>query len=111
LADEVADVRVSDRLTDSAVCLVASDKGPDRQFERLLSAAGRIDSAAKPVLEVNPRHAMVMGLAVVEDDALRTDVAHLLLDTARVLDGEPPVDAKAFAERLSRLVTKALGDG
>jgi molecular chaperone HtpG len=111
LADEVADVRVSDRLTDSAACLVASDQGPDRQFERLLSAAGRIGSAAKPILEVNPRHAMVMGLAVLEDDALRNDVAHLLLDTARVLDGERPVDAKAFAVRLSRLVAKALGGG
>ncbi len=111
LADEVADVRVSDRLTDSAACLVASDQGPDRQFERLLSAAGRIGSAAKPILEVNPQHAMVMGLAVIEDDALRNDVAHLLLDTARVLDGERPVDAKAFAGRLSRLVAKALGGG
>lgn len=111
LADEVADVRVSDRLTDSAACLVASDQGPDRQFERLLSAAGRIGSAAKPILEVNPRHAMVMGLAVIENDALRNDVAHLLLDTARVLDGERPVDAEAFAGRLSRLVAKALGGG
>ncbi|WP_199090207.1 molecular chaperone HtpG [Bosea sp. ASV33] len=111
LADEVADVRSSDRLTESAVCLVASDKGPDRQFERLLSAAGRVDSAAKPILEVNPRHAMVSALASVEDDGLRNDVAHLLLDTARVLDGERPTDASAFAERLNRLVTRSFGDG
>jgi len=110
LADDVADVRSSDRLTESAVCLVASDKGPDRQFERLLSAAGRVDSAAKPILEVNPRHAMVSALASVEDDALRNDVAHLLLDTARVLDGERPTDASAFAERLNRLVTRSFGD-
>ena len=110
LAGEVADVRTSDRLTESAVCLVASDKGPDRQFERLLSAAGRLDSAAKPILEVNPRHAVVAALAAVEDGALRSDVAHLLLDTARVLDGERPTDANAFAERLNRLVTRSLGD-
>lgn len=111
LADEVADVRASDRLTESAVCLVASDKGPDRQFERLLNAAGRIDSAAKPILEVNPRHAVVTALASVEDGALRSDVAHLLLDTARVLDGERPADANAFAERLNRLMTRSFGDG
>ena len=111
LAAEVADVRASDRLTESAVCLVASDKGPDRQFERLLSAAGRIDSAAKPILEVNPRHAVVTALAAVEDGALRSDVAHLLLDTARVLDGERPPDANAFAERLNRLVTRSFGGG
>ncbi|WP_100962242.1 molecular chaperone HtpG [Bosea sp. FBZP-16] len=111
LADEVADVRASDRLTESAVCLVASDQGPDRQFERLLNAAGRIDSAAKPILEVNPRHAVVAALAAVEDGALRSDVAHLLLDTARVLDGERPANANAFAERLNRLVTRSIGEG
>jgi molecular chaperone HtpG len=111
LADEVADVRSSDRLTESAVCLVASDKGPDRQFERLLSAAGRVESAAKPILEVNPRHAMVSALASVEDGALRSDVAHLLLDTARVLDGERPSDANAFAERLNRLVARSFAGG
>lgn len=111
LAGEVADVRASDRLTESAVCLVASDKGPDRQFERLLNAAGRIDSAAKPILEVNPRHAVVTALAAVEDGALRSDVAHLLLDTARVLDGERPANANAFAERLNRLVMRSFGDG
>ncbi|WP_306223836.1 molecular chaperone HtpG [Bosea beijingensis] len=109
LANEVADVRSSDRLTDSAVCLVASDKGPDRQFERLLSAAGRIDSAAKPILEVNPRHTMVTALAAVKEDALRTDIAHLLLDTARVLDGERPADAGGFADRLGRVIAKSLG--
>lgn len=111
LAEEVVDVRSSDRLTESAVCLVASDKGPDRQFERLLSAAGRVESAAKPILEVNPRHAMVSALASAEDNALRSDAAHLLLDTARVLDGDRPTNASAFAERLSRLVTRSLGNG
>ena len=110
LAEEVADVRSSDRLTESAVCLVASDKGPDRQFERLLSAAGRVESAAKPILEVNSRHAMVSALASVEDGALRSDIAHLLLDTARVLDGERPTNANAFAERLNRLVTRSFGE-
>lgn len=110
LAEEVADVRSSDRLTESAVCLVASDKGPDRQFERLLSAAGRVESAAKPILEVNPRHAMVSALSSVDDDALRSDVAHLLLDTARVLDGDRPIDASAFAERLNRLMTRSFGE-
>ena len=63
LAGEVADVRASDRLTDSAVCLVAAEDGPDRQFERLLTAGGRIERASKPILEVNPRHAMIQGLA------------------------------------------------
>lgn len=108
LADQVADVRASERLTDSAVCLVAAEDGPDRQFERLLTAAGRIESASKPILEVNPRHEMIVGLAGLRNEAVRSDVANLLLDTARVLDGERPTDAKAFSERLSRLVALSL---
>ena len=59
LGDAVADVRASDRLTDSAVCLVASDFGPDRQLEKLLAGAGRIKTAAKPILEINPKHDLV----------------------------------------------------
>jgi hypothetical protein len=57
LGDAVADVRISDRLTDSAVCLVATEHDPDRQLERLLA------SAAKPILEVNPRHRLIVALA------------------------------------------------
>ncbi|WP_428028923.1 molecular chaperone HtpG [Ancylobacter sp.] len=109
LGEQVGDVRASDRLTDSAVCLVAAESGPDRQFERMLAAAGRLDSAARPILEVNPRHALIARLAADTDEAAREDVAHLLLDTARVLDGEKPTDAKAFSERLSRLMLRGLG--
>lgn len=108
LGAEVADVRASDRLTDSAVCLVAPDSGPDRQFEKLLSAAGRLESAAKPILEINPQHGLVTRLAALEDDALRDDIAHLLLDEARVLDGERPADAQLFAARLGRLMATSL---
>ena len=56
LGDAVAEVRASDRLTDSAVCLVAPELGPDRQLEKLLAGAGRLASSAKPILEINPRH-------------------------------------------------------
>ena len=68
LGEAVADVRVSDRLTDSAVCLVAPEHGPDRQLERLLAGAGRITSAAKPILELNPRHQLIVALAGLGDD-------------------------------------------
>lgn len=109
LGEDVADVRASGRLTDSAVCLVASESGPDLQYERFLAASGRLGSAAKPILEVNPSHAMIVGLAGTADESTRADVAHLLLDTARVLDGERPGDATAFSERLFRLMTRGLG--
>ena len=110
LGDAVADVKVSTRLTESAVCLVAPEHGPDRQFERLLSAAGRLDKAAKPVLELNPRHQRIVVLAKLgnEERAFKEDVAHLLYDEARVLDGDKPVDARAFSERLARLMARGL---
>ena len=110
LGEAVSDVKESQRLTESAVCLVAPENGPDRQFERLLSAAGRLDAAAKPILEINPRHERIVALAKLgdKDKAFRDDVAHLLYDEARVLDGDKPVDARAFSERLARLMTRGL---
>lgn len=110
LGDAVLDVKASDRLTESAVCLVAPEHGHDRQFERLLNAAGRLDRAAKPILEINPRHERVLALASLGDDeqAFKDDAAHLLYDEARVLDGDKPDDARAFSERLSRLIARGL---
>ena len=76
LGDAVSDVRVSDRLTDSAVCLVATERGPDRQLERILAGAGQLAAKrAKPVLEINPKHDLVVALARATDEDLRTDAA------------------------------------
>jgi molecular chaperone HtpG len=111
LGEAVSDVRASDRLTDSAVCLVAPEHGPDRQLEKLLAGAGRIKSTAKPILEINPRHDIVVALASLGDDdlAFRQDAAHLLFDEARVLDGDRPADARMFCDRLARILTRSLG--
>jgi molecular chaperone HtpG len=111
LGEEVADVRTSDRLTDSAVCLVASELGPDRQLERILAGAGRLQSAAKPILEVNPHHDIVVTLASLNEDerGFKQDAAHLLLDEARILDGERPADPRMFSDRLARLMRRGLG--
>jgi molecular chaperone HtpG len=110
LGGEVSDVRASDRLTESAACLVAPDGGPDRQIERLLHAAGRLDNAAKPVLEINPGHERILALAKLGSDdlAFRQDVVHMLYDEARILDGGKPIDAKAFSQRMSRLIERTL---
>ncbi|TIT59912.1 MAG: molecular chaperone HtpG, partial [Mesorhizobium sp.] len=82
----------------------------DRQFERLLNAAGRLDKTAKPILEINPRHERVRALASLGDDeqAFKDDAAHLLYDEARVLDGDKPADARAFSERLARLIARGI---
>ena len=111
LGDAVSDVRASDRLTDSAVCLVAPEGGPDRTLEKLLAGSGRGVPSAKPVLEINARHDLIVSLAGLGDgdSAFKEDAAHLLYDEARVLDGERPADAKAFSARLARLMGRGLG--
>ena len=111
LGEAVADVRPSDRLTDSPVCLVAPEHGPDRQLEKLLTGAGRLKTAAKPILEINLHHDIVMTLASLGDDdrAFKQDAAHLLFDEARILDGERPEDARMFGERLARVLKRGLG--
>lgn len=113
LGDGVSDVRASDRLTDSAVCLVAPEVGPDRQLEKLLASAGRLKTAAKPILEVNPHHAMITALAALSDDerSFKEDATQLLFDEARVRDGERPANAKLFSDRLARVLQRSLGAG
>ena len=109
LGDAVTQVRASDRLTDSAVCLVAPDSGPDRALESILAGAGRLSAASKPILEVNPQHELIVALAGLgeSDRGFKEDAAQLLFDEARLRDGERPADAKAFSDRL----TRALGRG
>ncbi|MGO4168937.1 molecular chaperone HtpG [Novosphingobium sp. YAF33] len=111
LGDVVSDVRASERLTDSPVCLVAPEHGMDRQMERLLAGAGQLAQVSKPVLEINPRHALVTRLSAVgaEQADLREDAAHLLFDEARVADGELPLDPRAFSERLGRVLLRGSG--
>jgi molecular chaperone HtpG len=110
LGDAVAEVRASDRLTDSAVCLVASEQGPDRALERILAGAGRLTSASKPVLEVNPQHELIVKLAALAESerAFKEDAAHLLYDEARLLDGERPADVQSFSDRLGRVLKRGL---
>lgn len=109
LSKEVADVRVSGRLRESAVCLVASEHGPDRQLEKILQGAGRLQSASKPILEVNAQSELVKGISSIVDATFREDAAWLLLDEARILDGDKPTDPRAFAGRQARLFKLAIG--
>ena len=112
LGDEIAEVRASDRLTDSVACLVAPEFGPDRQLEKILASHGRMGSRTRPILEVNPGHPLIAALArrlpIDADKALIGDSAWLVLDEARLMEGEPPGDASAFSARLRRVMTKAL---
>ena len=113
LEKEVAEVRGSDRLTDSVACLVAPEFGPDRQLEKMLAAHGRLSERAKPILEINPTHPLTLSLAQRfrdgKDKPLVEDAAWLMLDEARLLEGASVEDPPAFAARLRRVLEKALG--
>jgi len=109
LGDRVADVRATARLTDSAVVLASSGKGPDLQMQRLMRRAGRTAMPAKPVLELNSRHKLTEALAAKhEDTALIADAAATLLDLALVQEGDLPADATAFARRVTTMLAANL---
>jgi molecular chaperone HtpG len=108
----VEDVRVSDRLSESPACLVAPEFGPDLRLQQILASHGQSPGAMKPVLEINPSHPLVIALeaqAKKSDRSLFEDAVWLLFDEARLMDGEAPQDAAAFATRLTRILGKALG--
>ena len=110
LGEDVKDVRVSDRLTESAVCLVADEGDIDMNLERLLKAHQQIDTRAPRILEVNAGHALIKELAekAKNGDGATDDAALLLLDQARILEGEPLPDPAGFAQRMSAFMTKGM---
>jgi molecular chaperone HtpG len=111
LGERVADVKASARLADSPACLVAATHGPDLEIERLLARQSR-GVGAKPILELNMKHALVKALAGAQKashDSDVNDLSALLFEQAQILDGEVPDDPAAFAARLNRLVVRGLG--
>ncbi|HEY7990266.1 MAG TPA: molecular chaperone HtpG [Stellaceae bacterium] len=114
LGDSVRDVRASERLTESAVCLVADQEDMDLHMERLLRKHNRVMGGdMKRILELNPNHKLIARLAARAGetgaaDALG-DFAWLLFDQARLLEGEPLPDPASFALRMSAALEKGLG--
>ena len=115
LKDAIKDVRASQRLTDSAVCLVADEGDIDIHLARLLKQHNQISKPAKQVLEINPGHALIASLAARVakggNGAELSDAAWLLLDQARVLQGEPVGDPVSFARRLAGVLERSFNAG
>jgi molecular chaperone HtpG len=110
LKEHVSEVRATDRLVDSAAVLAAPEHGPDLQLQRLLRRAGRSFGAGLPVLEVNPRHPLIRRLSgpgVAGEELAET--AGLLLDLARIQDGDGPRDPAGFARHVAAAL--AVGSG
>ncbi len=109
LGDTIADIRRSERLTGSAVCLVAESGQMSIHLEKLLRAHRKLEHGTQRILEINPRHPLITRLAAkAAEKADISDAAHLLLDQARIQEGEPPADPADFARRLADVLEKGL---
>ncbi len=112
LEGAVKDVRLSNRLTDSPVCLVADEGDMDIHLQRILKQHQQLDQTTLRVLEINENHPLIKAIAAKATgkgaiDALK-DASNLLLDQARIMEGELPADPVAFAGRLSAIMTSGL---
>lgn len=109
LGDAVADVRASTRLTESPVCLVSDTGGMSLHLARMLKQHGDAagDLGIRKVLEVNPKHGLIKRFESLDGEPLK-DAALLLLDQARIVEGEAVPDPAAFARRLARVMERGL---
>jgi molecular chaperone HtpG len=112
LGEKVQDVRSSERLTSTVACLVAADDAMDMHLERILKAHNQLDNVQAKVLEINPEHSLVRKLAEKADEAGATDTLKdavlLILDQARILEGETLEDPIAFSSRVTSVMEQGL---
>ncbi len=112
LGESVKDVRPSNRLTDSAVCLVADDDDMDMHMERILKMHNKLDGAASArVLEINADNDLIKALSkqATKDGSVDTlkEASQILLDQARIMEGDLPEDPVGFASRLSNMMASS----
>ena len=113
LGEKVKDVRASERLTDSPVCLVADEGDMDMNIERLLKQHNQLSESTPRVLEINPSHALIKKLSEKAKISEGIDVnveeaAFLLLDQARIVEGEAISDPLAFSRRMATVLERGL---
>jgi molecular chaperone HtpG len=110
LGERVKEVRVTMRLTDSPACIVADQNDMTPQMERILRSAGQIVPTAKPILEVNPKHAMVKAMSnlKVKDPKKFTDLSSLLLDQAILAEGGQLNDPASFVKKFNQLLLEVV---
>ena len=102
LGERVKDVRVTRRLTESPACLVADDDGVSGNLARMLKAAGQRLPDSKPILEINPKHPLVLRLK--GEDQRFDDWAVVLLDQAILAEGGQLDDPATFVKRVNELM-------
>jgi molecular chaperone HtpG len=104
LGEHVSDVRASRRLTDSASCVVLGDQEMALHLQRLLEQAGQEVPDSRPVLELNPGHALVQRLRDEQDEARFNDLALILFEQALLSEGASLEDPAEFVRRVNSLL-------
>ena len=105
LADQVKDVRVTHRLTDSPACLVSDAHDLSGNLARMLKAAGQNAPEAKPILEINPSHKLVKRLEGETAEVVFADLALVLFDQALLAEGGTLNDPASFVKRMNSLIS------
>ena len=109
LGDRVKEVRITHRLTDSPCCLVADEHDPGGNLARILKSVGQKAPDVKPILEINPDHAMISRLK--QQEAHFADWSKLLFDQALLAEGGQLEDPAGFVKRMNALMLGMAGDG
>lgn len=104
LSDEVEDVRVTHRLTDSPACLVVTEDDMGMQMRRVLESAGQAVPESKRVFEINPDHPVVVRLKAESDDERFGDLTRVLFDQAKLAEGSQLDEPASYVSRLNKLL-------
>jgi molecular chaperone HtpG len=108
LGDKVSNVRLSTKLVDSPSCLVADEVGMDVQMERIMKMHDKNFSGSPRILELNEDHDLLLKLNKINDAELIKDAAHMLLDQAKIMEGQMPEDLGGFTKRLTSFMTSSI---
>lgn len=110
--DAVKDVRATEKLTESPVCLAVEEGMMSMRMERFLVEHKQLPGSSARILEINPHHPVIDSLAkkvaAGAGDSEIEDTAFLLLDQARIIEGEELLDPNAFTRRLNALLKNAV---
>ncbi|NLU13414.1 MAG: molecular chaperone HtpG [Gammaproteobacteria bacterium] len=106
LADQVADVRVSHRLTDSPAILAIGEQDLGLQMRQILEASGQKVPESKPVFEINPTHTLVEKLDAESNEQRFEDLSMILFDQAALAAGDSLKDPAAYVQRLNKLLVE-----
>jgi molecular chaperone HtpG len=108
ITDSVSDVRMTTRLTDSPACVVSAEGDMSAHMVRMMEQMGQAMPPQKPVLELNPDHALVKKLETIEDETKLKEWALFLLEQAQLAEGDSLENPAAFIKRMNTLLSEVI---